>query len=422
MVSAVAAAPASAQPALTPLPDLPVSRLERLNREAQAPPLPVTRLAERADLDARTLSLTFPQPLPLRDVLLVLVRDTPYSIVADADVGGTFVGELRVLTMRQALEAVLFPAGLDYEVTGTLVRVFPRRTYTRLFEVNLLSVRRSWHRESAGPSGDRLAASTGSDVFSELEAGVRALLSPSGRYHVDRRAGMVQVTDFSDRLDQIAVYLETAQLRASRQIRLDIRVLQIWPADMASGLDLEAMAARGETGLRLAAGSPAGILVEDLDVFLRALGTQGRLTRVASPQLVSMNNEPAFVRVDTSVLSEPGRGGSRPGANSTGLTLVVTPHISADGIVQLSISPRYTEAAPDSSVPATSHLTLSEADILVRVREGETVVLSGLPGRPLGEGEYGGNPEGRPTARAELILLVTPTLVSPAISLEAGVR
>ena len=61
-------------------------------------------------------------------------------------VDGSFSGALTNLTMRQALEAVLFPRGLDYDVQGSLVRVFPRKAATRLFDVNYLNLRRTWQR------------------------------------------------------------------------------------------------------------------------------------------------------------------------------------------------------------------------------------------------------------------------------------
>lgn len=380
----VAAGSASAQPRPAPLPDLPVSRLER-QPVIQAPALPATQLAERAGLDARSLTLTFPRPLPIRDVLIVLVRDTPYSIVADAEVGGTFVGELRSLTMRHALEAVLFPAGLDYAVSGTVIRVFPRRAETRMFEVDLVAVRRSWQR-SVGADAEFTAA-VASDAFAELDAGVRALLSPIGRHHVDRRAGLVQVTDYADRLDQIGVYLERAQLRAARQIRLDVRMLRIIPTRAAL------------PGGPQVARRSAGVLVDDLEAFLRGLETEGEVLTLAAPQLVTMNNEPALLRVQT--------GGEGAAAVGAGLTLVVTPSISADAVVQLNISPRYTDAAIGSFAPAEPPTT-SEADMIVRVRAGQTVVLSGMPGRPLDPGV----PVAPRAARAELILLVTPALVT----------
>ncbi len=98
-------------------------------RPAQMPTLPLTQLDERglaADLDNRTFSLTFAQPVPIKDLLLLLVRGTAISIVPDPAISGSFIGELKNVTVRQALSLILPPLGLDYALDGTVVRVFKR--------------------------------------------------------------------------------------------------------------------------------------------------------------------------------------------------------------------------------------------------------------------------------------------------------
>ena len=238
------------------LPDLAVTRLIGVPRDAvpspqaaqPAPalgPLPVTQLDDqiRADLDGpRRVSLTVSRPMALRDLLLLLVNGTPLSLVADEGVSGEFVGDLKDLSMRQALEAVLFPRGLDYDVEATLIRVFPRRAATRLFDVNYVNVRRTWRRgvrSAISADGDRgglpsttlvpgtagaagaaeLSASVESDPLDELAKGVQALLSESGRMHMDRTAGLVQVTDFSERLEQV-----TAEPRLVRAVQPHVAI------------------------------------------------------------------------------------------------------------------------------------------------------------------------------------------------------
>ena len=48
-----------------------------------------------------------------RDLLLLLVRGRSLSLVPDPGVSGTFIGELKNVTVRQA-SASLCPLGLDY--------------------------------------------------------------------------------------------------------------------------------------------------------------------------------------------------------------------------------------------------------------------------------------------------------------------
>jgi type II secretory pathway component GspD/PulD (secretin) len=453
----LATAPPVRASQLPPVPpaDLPVSRLDpgqgpgaivqatpQIPRGGELPALPVTQLDDRsraAELDGpRTLSLTFSEPLPLRDVLVLLMRETPFSVVADETVAGAFSGELKDLTLRQALEAVLFPQGLDYDVHGNVIRVFQRRPRTRIFELDHLNIRRASQRRvrsvtdvSGQAASEELTAATGADLFDEVAAGVSALLSQSGRFHVDPKSGLVEVTDFADRLDQVGVYLDAVHLRATRQVRLQAHVLEVTlNSPTAGGIDWPAAAARaGSAVARMMPGTTAGMRVTDFNALFTALGDQGSVRIVASPQTLAMNNEPAVIRVGTDAVFVV-EGATAPGAVSEGLTLTLVPQIGADGIVQLSVSPTYTrrsgevKAGKGSPVPT---LDISEIDSLLRVQEGDTVVVSGLL-RDRQEtktatgftGMFGA--QERRIVRSELIVMLTPTVVTPGVPASEGAR
>lgn len=449
-------------------PDLPVTRLdgaEGARYRGQTAPQrpgdlttrPVTRIDDRvraADLDGpRLISLSVSKPMPLQSLLLLLVDGTPFSLVSDAAVSGTFSGDLKDLTMRQALEAVLFPRDLDYDVQGNLIRVFPRKPSTRLFDVNYLNVRRTWQRgvrSAVAIPGQPAAAdsrtSIESDLFGELNAGVQALLSDTGRMHIDRTAGLVTVTDFAERLEQVGVYVEAVQLRATRQVRLEARVFEVALSDAAAAsIDWTAVAARtGASFHAEAARGAAGVRIDDFDALIKAIAEQGTVVMIASPHVVAMNNEPAVMRAGTqgvyftpaSRIDEHGRAfpgdarTSSPGTVLQGLTLTVTPQIAADGIVQLSVAPTYAQKTGESKAPGGGSvpvLHISEADTLVRVHGGETVVIAGLlreretvrPGTGLA-GLFGS--QTRQMLKTELVILLTPTVVSPGGASVASVR
>ncbi len=381
------------------------------SRSAGLPPLPATTLETRqpdANLDGpRRVSLTVARPMPLSDLLLLLVNGTPFSLVdGGAASGATFVGDLKDLTMRQAIEAVLFPRALDYDVQGTLIRVFPRRTSTRLFTVNYPNTRRTLTRDVAGAA----SSTTATDFLDELDKGVQALLSPSGRMHVDRTAGIVQVTDFTDRLDQVGIYIEAVQLRAARQVRIEAQVFEVALADGgASSIDWGAPAIRSATSRRPAndAGS-TNVGATNIEALKQAIAQQGTIMPIAAPQVLAMNNEPAIMRFGEVV------GGSDSPArqHGEGLTLTVVAQISADRIVQMHVSPSYASPARGSASP---EVRINETDTVVRVQDGETIVLSGFSSgreKPLAV-EATGN-QVAPAARSELVILLTPTIVRSA--------
>jgi type II/III secretion system protein len=461
-VCAVLASPAYPQQPASRKTDLPVTRLQGgpaqdvVPASGQTPEprsmdlssLPVTQLDDRvpaADLDGpRRIALSLGRPMPLQDMLLLLVNGTPFSIVADDAVQGTFIGDLKDLTMRQALEAVLFPRGLDYDVRGTLIRVSAHKPATRLFDANFIDQRRTWQRAAVGsshPDGVEVLTSGGSDVFDELGDGVKTLLSANGRMHVDRSAGLVQVTDFADRLDQVGAYVEALQLRALRQVRIDVRIFEVTLADpAAASIDWKAAGLRGAGAGGAAGGRTAGMTVVDPEAFIKAIGEQGSVTMIAAPRVLAMNNQPAVLRAGTgSVYSETAsykdeggrnRRAPSPSALLEGLTLTITPQISGSGTVQLSVAPAYSERtgqARSSVGEIYPVIRVSEADTVVRVRDGDTVVIAGFlhersRSRPAtGLASYFGA-QSHETVTCELVILLTPTVVTPATGSAAALR
>lgn len=329
-------------------------------RPAPMPQLPLTQLDERVlagDLDNRTFTLTFAQPVPVRDLLLLLVRGTSLSIVPDPSVGGTFIGELKNVTVRQALGLILRPLGLDFGLDGSVIRVFRREAETRIFDLNYIATERAGQATVAAEGGGRTSASvtssTRTDLFEELTAGVRTLLTERAAFNVDRKAGLLQVTDFPERLDRVAIYLETVQDRVHRQVQIDARVIEVEPNDAkAAGVDWAGLAVKmsgaATADVPIATRQTMnGLRVTDVGRLLALLAEQGTVTVVAHPRLLTMNNEPSIVRTEA-------------------MSFSVTPQISGEAVLTLSLTP---------IVKAPS---LIESDMLARIVDGETLVVSGF--------------------------------------------
>jgi MSHA biogenesis protein MshL len=388
-------------------------------------PLPLTQLDERAlaaDLDNRTFSLTFAQPVPIRDLLLLLVRGTSLSIVPDPAIEGTFMGELKKVTVRQALGLILPPVGLDYHVDGAFIRVGKREPETRLFDINYLAVGRSSTTMVGGPSAGgstaSVSANTSADVFAEIAGGVKMLMSPGGVFNVDRKAGLVQATDFPERLDRVALYLDTVHDRVHRQVQIDLRVVEVELNADAEMLDWAAIAAGADAeGVTAARPNVVGLRVSDVNQLLAGLAAQGRVATLAAPRVVALNNEPALVRAVAE--SPAARSGQRPALG--GVTLEVTPQISGNNVVTLSLSPIVTLQDADSGNGEPAVTTIRETDTLARVADGETLVLGGFTRqRETRERQNAGSRGGwfgRSTVvtrkRVELVIMLTPRIVRP---------
>jgi len=366
------------------------------------PTLPLTQLDESApaaDLDNRTFTLTFAQPVPVKDLLLLLVRGTNLSLIPDPAIAGSFIGELKNVTVRQALNSILPPLGLEYAVDGGFIRVFARERDTRIFDINYVASDRSATSTIGGSAVDPGAGSaslstvTNPDLFADLTNGVQTLLSESATFNLDRKAGLLQVTDFPDRLDRVARYLEAVETRIHRQVELDAQIIEVELNDAnATGVDWRALSAAlasdPQTPAAPARRSLTGLRITNLSRFMSLLGDQGKVGTLHSARLTTLHNEPAIVR-------------------SEALTLSVTPQIAPDGVVMLSLTPMM-------KAPA-----VAESDTLARVADGETLVISGFTRtrevrERANQGVRGGW-FGRRTVvtqkRVELLILLTPRIL-----------
>lgn len=344
-------------------------------RPGPLPALPLTQLDERApspELDNRSFTLTFAEPVPVREVLLLLVRGTSLSVVPDPAVTGSFTGELKNVTVRQALNLILPRFGLDFVVDGSFIRVFQRELVTRIFDINYLAVERTATTAvgEGGGSSARVSTTTSHDIFSDIVNGVKALTSERAAFNVDRKAGLLQITDFPERLDRVASYLDAVHDRVHREVRIDARVLEIELKDPdARSIDWSALAenagAQNPAGTAARRDAAPSLRVNDVDRFMAALEAQGSVATLARPQLLTLNNEMALVHASRSAAS----GG---GAQQS-VSLGVTPQVS-EGQVMLNVTPIVVQQTADQP-PATM---LHEADMIARVRDGETMVIAGL--------------------------------------------
>lgn len=454
-------------------------------------PMAVSQLEEarRPDAFEQTLSLSFAEPIAVRELLLMLVRDTDLSVVTDPDVDGTFTGELKNVTLRHALDLILRPLDLEPRISEHVLRVSKRQMITRIFDINYVAARRMGGGFGGGFGmmggfnggfgggmggglgyggagyggfgggmggyngyGSGFGANQGAgDVFDEISTGLQTLLSGDGRHNLDRKAGLLQVTDYPEVLDKIAIYLETYETRALRQVHIMAKVIEVeMREEFSAGIDWGTVfRSAGNTvsvtqQLAPTRGGSAftmGVNIRDFQGLLEAFASQGKVNVMASPYVMAMNNEPAVMRVGTQdvffvTTSQVDAGSGTllqtsvvPQTVTEGIMLNVTPQISADGIIHLSITPTITERTGTATsrlgdqVPIVS---VRETDTLVRVHEGETIVIAGLMQERamvdkakvpvLGDVPVIGGlfrREERSKRKTDLVILLTPTMMSP---------
>jgi type II secretion system protein D len=145
----------------------------------------------------------------------------------------------------------------------------------------------------------------------------------------------------------------------------------------------------GFGGLVLSASS------NSLSVLLRALSANRRLEVLSRPQIMTLDNQPAFIQVGqrvpriTSVSVNLGIQNNSITLENVGLILGVTPRISPDGLVVMEIDAEKSEVGPESEgvpifvnttgqVVRSPRFNTSVAQTTVSAANGQTIILGGL--------------------------------------------
>ena len=122
------------------------------------------------------------------------------------------------------------------------------------------------------------------------------------------------------------------------------------------------------------------------------MANQGEVNVLSSPSVVTLNNQVALLSVGTQEVFFTtttvfnGQGNlaqtfTTPGTVTNGVILSVTPQISADGWVNMSIQPAITNLAGEAVSPSGDRFPIMDVratDNVIRVREGETIFIGGL--------------------------------------------
>lgn len=104
------------------------------------------------------------QEADIRTVLLAISKEVRQNIIIDPSIREWVTVDLKEVTLTQALDNLLKPLGLDFEVKGNFVHVFPKRMVTRTFRLNYIISRRHGSSSLQSSSGQ---GTGGNAVFNQ---------------------------------------------------------------------------------------------------------------------------------------------------------------------------------------------------------------------------------------------------------------
>ncbi|MBH3409780.1 secretin N-terminal domain-containing protein [Pseudomonas putida] len=353
-----------------------------------------SQLCMAAPYRGEPISLNF-QDVEVRSVLQVLADFAGINLVASDTVQGNVTLRLHEVPWDQALELVLRSKGLARREEGNVLLVAPAAELAEQsrearigqeLDAQLQPLQRELlpiHHAQAADLAELLLATLTDD----------GILTGRGSLSVDARTNTLVAHQPADRLADLRQLV--AQLDVPvRQVEIEARIVeanvdyekglgvrwgrQLYGEAPQLGKDLfvDLGVERGSAGVGV--GLLRGGLLLDLE--LSAMEKSGNGEIISQPKVVTADKETARILKGTEV---PYQETSKSGATSVAfreasLSLEVTPQITPDGKVIMTV--KVTKDEPDfvNALNDVPPIRKNEVNAKVRVADGETIVIGGV--------------------------------------------
>jgi MSHA biogenesis protein MshL len=224
----------------------------------------------------------------IQDVLLAFSKESDLNIVIDPELNGKVTIDLKRVTLKEALDAILSPMGWTYRIDGKFIKISRPQMETRLFALNYIATKRSGKREvyatTSTTQGQQTSTSTtisgisgipdqqttynpvagtrtgftgvlsvdDVDLWKEIQKGLEALVfgyveekgkeeassekekttwtrvdQKGKRLIINKSTGTIMVTDYPVHLNKVASYLETVEASSQRQVSIQAKILEV---------------------------------------------------------------------------------------------------------------------------------------------------------------------------------------------------
>ncbi len=424
---------------------------------------------------------------PLIDVLYAIVKNTGLnlSIEPGLNVDQPIYIQTDNLTLREALDAVVVKgADYSYKLDGNFIEI--KRFAEKIYHLDYLSGIRTAStkvggdilgggQEDVGISGEFRVNSKRDDetanVWKRIGDSLESLKSSGGKIIVNSLAGTVYMIDTPSHIESMVRFLDQIKKSMNRQVLIEAKILEVRLSDQYQyGVNWTAIAdLAGHGQLRLTQTLSQGLtrggtaVLTNLDtgdfnlnMLIDYLQTQGEVSVLSSPHISVLNGQSAILTVghqypygDISGVDIQDETGNLIydvdiKRAIVGVQLGVTPHIAESGEIILHVIPTITDLQDivDVEIPSVGSrvqrienpvFDLRELGTVVRVHEGDTVILAGLIRKTLknirqklpllgdipGIGHLFQNFD-KQWRNTELVILLTPTIKRPYTSYSSG--
>lgn len=352
---------------------------------------------------------------PVETLLRSLAAETGRNIIIDGKVTGSVSVDLTDVSVDEAIQAIARASGngAEFRPGYIIVRSIKDSEQARVIQLKHIN---------------------GLDV----QKGLENFLTDNGKLTYDPDSNAILIRDQPSAVSDLTTFIKEID-RTPKQVLVESAILEVrLEDDITSGVDL---LWQGGSRYRLGTqnfatsptvGSPDGfffrIVQNGITGIISLLEEKVKTKVIARPRILAMNDREAFVRVGgrqgypQTIQLNTGATQEQIAFLDTGILLTITPHITEDRQIILKVHPEISDASLDASNIPSERAT--EASAIVKVEDGQTLILGGLKREELVDNDdqvpvLGDLPlvgflfkkKVRQIDRREVMILVTPHIV-----------
>lgn len=354
----------------------------------------------------------------LKALLSNMAKDNGLNLAMPPELDRKVTLDLGSITFADALDAILTPLDLQYEIKGKILRVSKEQPIQKIFDFDYVNAQRSSSSSLSasatagfsggaggvggggvsGGSATSISGSQNTNVMQDIQTLLREAMSKSGGdFYMDKMTGTIVVNALPSKMAAVQSIIDHYQNKVNRQVVITARFIEVQLNDKSQeGINWTAVLGNVATvtsSLAQASSFNVTLSHKGITALVENLRTQGKVNVISNPQITTLNYQPAVIRdgaqdvfFQTTTQVDPRTGtllqtASTPATVQEGVVLYVTPSISNDDIISMDINPTITERTGTATSPKgdTAPLTnVRETNTIVRVANGDTIVIAGL--------------------------------------------
>lgn len=312
--------------------------------------------------------------VPINDVFEMLSRNEKINVLVGKGITGNISVNLYNVSAEDAVRAVAEAGGYIAERRGDTFQIVERKD-AGLDGLSGNSVLRTFKVQYSNPK-------TVADILTKH-------VSRYGKITPLLERNLIVVEDQPAYVERIAALLEQVDLQP-RQILIEAKILEVrLDRNEAFGVDWSKIVGGsnrtftgGTRGLadRASSGLFFSVVSDNLNIYLSALASKGRVTTLSTPKLLALENQQAITSIGDQTGYKVTTTINQVTTESiqfleSGVILRVTPSIDERGRILMKIHPEVSTASVNNNIPSKNS---TQVNTTLIAEDGQAIFIGGL--------------------------------------------